>query len=100
MMRTVLLRNSGQRTSRQASLAGDALKIDNSRSVTGEGQLDTERYGYILRAGGLVGVRGVGASYNGNYYVRRVTHTIERGSFTQSFSLSREGVGAKEKKVR
>ena len=99
-MRTVLLRNSGQRSSSQASLAIDALKIDNPKSVTGEGQLDTERYGYILRAGGLVGVRGVGASYNGNYYVRRVTHTIERGSFTQSFSLSREGVGAKEKKVQ
>lgn len=100
LMRTVLLRNSGQRTSGQASLAIDAMKIDNARSVTGEGQLDTDRYGYILRAGGLVGVRGVGASYNGNYYVRRVTHTIERGSYTQSFSLSREGVGATEKKVQ
>ena len=99
IMRTVLLRDSSQLTSKQASLAIDALRVDNSRSVTAEGQLDTERYGYILRAGGLVGVRGVGASYNGDYYVRRVTHTIERGSFTQSFSLSREGVGSKETKV-
>lgn len=99
-MRTVLLRNSGQRTPTQAALAADALAIDNPKSVTGEGQLDTAFYGHILRAGELVGVRGVGASYNGNYYVRRVTHTIERGSYTQSFSLSREGVGAQKEKVQ
>lgn len=99
-MRTVLLRNSGQRTSSQASLAATALMGDNPRSVTGNGQLDTIIYGDILRAGQLVGVRGVGASYNGNYYVRQVKHTIERGTYTQSFTLSREGVGALQDRVQ
>lgn len=99
-MRTVLLRNSGQRDSSQATLAASALMSDNTKSVTDNGQLDTINYGYILRAGELVGVRGMGASYNGNYYVRQVKHTIERGTFTQNFTLSREGTGALQDKVQ
>ena len=35
-----------------------------------------------------------GTSYDGFYYVRRVTHTIRHGTYTQSFTLSREGTGA------
>ena len=58
-----------------------------------DGELDTVRYGHVLRARRLVGVRGAGLTYDGLYYVRRVTHTIERGSYTQSFALSREGTG-------
>ena len=38
----------------------------------------------------MVGVRGAGRSYDGFYYVRGVTHTMEPGSYTQSFRLSRE----------
>jgi len=63
------------------------------REVTGNGEVDAVRYGSILRARRLVGVRGVGFSYNGLYYVRRVTHNIEPGKYTQSFTLSREGTG-------
>lgn len=63
-------------------------------SVTAGGELDTVRYGYVLRARKLVGVRGAGWSYDGNYYVSRVSHTIKRGTYTQSFSLTREGTGA------
>ncbi len=98
--RTVLLRNAGQRDSSQATLAASALMSDNTKSVTGNGQLDTVNYGYLLRAGELVGVRGMGASYNGNYYVRQVKHTIEHGTYTQSFTLTREGVGALQNKVQ
>ena len=35
--------------------------------------------------------RGSGLDHDGLYYVRSVTHQLERGSYTQSFSLSREG---------
>jgi len=62
--------------------------------VTASGQLDALRYGNLLQARSLVGVRGVGYSYDGNYYVKSVTHTIQRGAYQQSFSLAREGVGA------
>lgn len=61
---------------------------------TASGELDTARYGGVLRARALVGLRGVGFTHDGWYYVRRVTHRIERGSMKQSFELSREGTGA------
>lgn len=62
--------------------------------VTGEGTLDVLRYGDILTAPGLVGVRGVGFSYDGYYMVKQVSHQISSGKYTQSFSLSREGLGS------
>ncbi|HET7233787.1 MAG TPA: hypothetical protein VFJ16_27500 [Longimicrobium sp.] len=64
--------------------------------VTAEGEMDTTRYGHVLRARRLVGVRGAGFTYNGLYYVRRVTHSIDvqASSYTQRFSLSREGTGS------
>jgi len=65
-------------------------------TVTCEGTLDAVRYGGVLRARRPVGVRGVGFSYDGFYWVKRVTHTIavQEGKYTQAFSLGREGLGA------
>jgi hypothetical protein len=62
--------------------------------VTASGTLDALRYGDILTAPGLVGVRGVGFSYDGYYMVKQVSHQISRGKYTQSFSLNREGLGS------
>ena len=62
--------------------------------VTATGELDALRYGDVLRARELVGVRGVGYSYDGTYYVQSVTHTLGRGSYRQRFTLTREGLGA------
>jgi len=62
--------------------------------VTVDGELDALRYGDLLQARGLVGLRGAGYSYDGLYYVKRVTHNIRNGEYTQRFSLAREGVGA------
>ena len=60
--------------------------------ITAEGEVDGVRYGHALRARRLVGVRGVGLTYDGFWYVRRVTHTIApRGQYSQKFQLSREG---------
>ncbi|MDZ8188791.1 MAG: hypothetical protein RMX96_28560 [Nostoc sp. ChiSLP02] len=63
-------------------------------AVTASGEVDTVRYGYILRVRQLVGVRGVGNTYGGYYYVKQVTHRIKRGEYKQSFTLKREGRGA------
>jgi len=60
--------------------------------VVGQGQLDVLRYGAILQAPGVVGVRGVGATYDGLYYVQSVTHQVSRSSYKQQFTLKREGV--------
>jgi hypothetical protein len=68
-------------------------------SVTGSGSLDVMRYGHILRARMMVGVRGAGSSYDGFYYVNSVTHDIKRGQYKQNFNLSRDGLVANTPRV-
>ncbi len=89
--RTTVLRDTGNTGPIQGSLASVAAATMAPEAVSGQGTLDTARYGAILRARGLVGVRGAGVDYDGYYYVTSVSHTISRGSYTQRFSLSREG---------
>jgi len=50
------------------------------------------RYGRVLRARQLVGVRGAGAAFDGLYYVKSVTHTIKHGNYKQDFTLVRNGL--------
>jgi hypothetical protein len=69
-----------------------AKTADSNDSVTASGTLNVLRYGQVLRAHQLVGVRGAGATYDGLYYVRTVTHNVKRGEFKQSFTLSRDGL--------
>lgn len=71
-----------------------------SETITVEGELDTSRYGAALQARALVGLRGAGRSYDGLYYVKSVTHTLERGSYKQKFNLTRDGVGTTTPVVR
>ena len=52
------------------------------------GSLDVLRYGRILNARQLVGVRGAGLAFDGMYYVNSVTHNIKRGEYKQNFTLS------------
>jgi hypothetical protein len=68
------------------------LLREGADAVSGNGSLNVSRYGSILRARMLVGVRGAGLTYDGMYYVESVTHDIKRGEYKQSFSLSRDGV--------
>jgi hypothetical protein len=57
--------------------------------ITGQGSLDVLRYGRVLKARQLVGVRGAGFAYDGFYFVKSVTHSIKRGEYKQNFSLTR-----------
>jgi|SRR5215208_473685 hypothetical protein len=66
--------------------------VDEVVSATGE--MDALRFGDLLHPRGLVGLRGVGYSYDGLYYVKSVSHKIRKGEYKQSFSLTREGLGA------
>jgi hypothetical protein len=63
-------------------------------AVTASGQLDVLRYGRLLQARQLVGVRGAGLAYDGLYFVKSVTHNINchTGEFKQSFQLARNGL--------
>lgn len=76
----------------QATLHGLAYAAQHSDAVSGTGSLDALRYGRVLKARQLVGVRGAGEAFDGLYYVKRVTHKIKRGEYKQSFSLTRNGL--------
>jgi hypothetical protein len=91
--RTVQLRDTANENPSRAATRAVATVTGAPEAVKGEGTVDGVRYGKVLRARRLVGVRGVGTTYDGLYYVRRVTHTISRGSYSQSFLISREGTG-------
>ena len=86
------LRDVANLPSTQAALLGLSRTAAGADAVTGSGKLDVLRYGHVLRARQLVGVRGAGLAYDGLYYVRSVTSDIKRGEFKQSFQLSRDGL--------
>ena len=74
--------------------AGIALAKASQASdvISGSGTLDVLRYGRVLKARQLVGVRGAGLAYDGLYFVKSVTHNIKRGEYKQSFSLTRNAL--------
>ncbi len=93
-LRTVLLCGTANQDAVQSALTGLATTTNAPQAVSAKGTLETVRYGHVLRARKLVGVRGVGTSYDGTYYVSRVTHVIDRSSYLQHFQLNREGTGS------
>ena len=76
----------------QAIMLGMAQAAQNMEAVTCEGSLDVVRYGGVLKARQLVGVRGAGPAFDGLYYVKSVTHKIKRGEYKQDFTLTRNGL--------
>lgn len=76
----------------QAIMMGLAQAAQNAEAVTCEGSLDVTRYGGVLQARQLVGVRGSGPAFDGLYYVKSVTHKIRRGEYEQDFTLTRNGL--------
>lgn len=92
VVRTEAYRALAGRSVLQALAEAQAKSEQKSADVVkGTGELDTARYGSVLEARGLVGVRGVGLRYDGLYYVKSVTHKISRNSHKQSFEIVREG---------
>jgi len=78
----------------QAMSRAQGMMEESVDVVTAEGELDALNFGGLLQARGLVGLRGAGYSYDGLWYVKRVTHNLKKGEYTQRFTLTREGVGA------
>jgi hypothetical protein len=76
----------------QAFMMGVAAGSASSEVVSCEGSLDVTRYGGVLNARQLVGVRGAGYCFDGLYYVKSVTHKIKRAEYKQSFTLTRNGL--------
>lgn len=82
-----------------AAALGLALASQTADAIQGSGQLDVSRYGSVLATRKLVAVRGSGRRFDGLYFVKSVTHNIARGSYTQSFTLVRGGVGTSIERV-
>lgn len=82
-----------------AAMRGLARASQRSDVVSGSGSLDVARYGHILRARQLVGVRGAGLTYDGVYYVKSVTSSLKRGEFKQNFQLTRNALVAMSNEV-
>ncbi|MFZ4506495.1 MAG: hypothetical protein ACOYON_02215 [Fimbriimonas sp.] len=87
------LRDTQGMTIAEAMASANAQARASSEVVQADGELDSIRYGGILKARGTVWVRGAGATHDGLYYVKSVSHSIKRGEYTQGFSLQREGTG-------
>ena len=73
----------------EAAVIALAKAADSANVIHGQGSLDVLRYGSILPARTIVQVQGAGITYDGEYFVSSVTHTIKPGSYKQSFTLER-----------
>jgi hypothetical protein len=76
----------------QALMLGMAEAVRHADVVTGNGTLNVDRYGQVLRARSLVGVRGAGLAFDGLHYVDSVTHDIKPGEYKQTFTLKRNAL--------
>jgi hypothetical protein len=83
---------SARRNPAQALLVALARASMTADAASVTGTLDVARYGRVLKARKLVGVRGAGAAFDGLYFVRSVTHKIKRGEYKQDFTLVRNGL--------
>lgn len=75
-----------------ALMQGIARAVETADVVSGDGTLDVLRYGQILRARSLVGVRGAGPAFDGMHYVDSTTHKLKAGEYKQSFVLKRNAL--------
>lgn len=87
-----VLKDTAKMNPMQALSRGLAEAARSQDAVSGSGSLDVLRYGRMLRARALVGVRGAGVAHDGLYYVDSVTSTLRRGEFRQRFGLTRNGL--------
>lgn len=77
---------------RAEAFAQGRVNNSSTKVAQAEGSLNVQKYGSILRSGGLVGVRGAGMSFDGNWSVEKVSHHLRPGQYKQSFVLARDGV--------
>lgn len=87
-----VMKDTAKLSPTKALSRGLAAAARSQDSVSASGTLDVLRYGRLLKARQLVGVRGVGLAYDGLYFVRSVTNTLKAGEFKQNFELTRNGL--------
>jgi hypothetical protein len=83
--------NAGLSYAEALARAQGELEGSVKETVIATGQLNGFRYRGVLQARALVALRGAGHTYDGEYYVKSVTHRLRRGEYSQSYVLNREG---------
>jgi hypothetical protein len=87
-----VLKDTAKLSPMQAISQGLAEAGKSQDALSANGTLNVLRYGRLLKARKLVGVRGAGLPYDGHYFVNSVTSNIKKGEITQSFNLTRNGL--------
>ena len=87
-----VLKDTAKLNPMQAISRGLSEASKSQDALSANGSLDVLRYGRLLKARQLVGVRGAGLPYDGLYFVQSVTSNIKRGDIKQSFNLTRNGL--------
>lgn len=86
------LKDTAKLSPAQAIMVGMARASETADVVSAVGTLDVLRYGQILKARQLVGIRGAGLAFDGLYYVESAKHQIRLGEYKQSFTLKRNAL--------
>ncbi|CAD5108251.1 hypothetical protein [Zestomonas carbonaria] len=87
-----LMKETAKMSPMGALSKGLAAAAGSADVVTATGTVDVLRYGNVLKARQLVGVRGAGTAFDGLYYVKNVSSTFKAGEFKQNFTLTRNGL--------
>jgi hypothetical protein len=67
-----------------------AVRDEASWIIGANGEINSDAYQSVLRAHGLVLIKGAGTPFSGKYYVTRVVHEIKNdGSYVQKFEARR-----------
>lgn len=90
--KTEELKDTAKLPPAQALMIGMAKAAETADVVSGDGTISVLRYGAILQARQLVGVRGAGLAFDGLYYVDSTRHQIKAGEYKQSFTLKRNAL--------
>jgi phage protein D len=88
-----IARGLGISSPAQAAEYAAGMLRRNGWWVTAHGTLNGLRYGRVLRSRKLVTVKGAGPNFNGNYYVKRVRHSLTSRTYTMEFDLARNALG-------
>ncbi|WP_298770744.1 hypothetical protein [uncultured Shewanella sp.] len=75
-------------------LAQQSVNRSTDKVLSGQITVDTIRYGFVIDPPCVVCIRGAGFSFDGNYYVSGVQHSISEGKYKQQLTVQREGLGS------
>lgn len=77
----------GETDATDVQAAADAAAAESGYTLSAEGEVLPQCYNAILRPYMMVAARVSNSRYSTDYVIQRVTHTLGRSEYTQSFSL-------------